>query len=158
KLWVTPDHKILTERGWRLAGELTRGDRVARPRSFLGFGTHEPVPPDHARLLGYLIGDGYVGGKTPVHFINLAGSLQQDVARIAATLGREARPTGTGDVALSHLPGEENGVLGLCRRAGIYGCLAPTKKLPPEFFAPGVSAEVVGNLVFGYFESDGYVS
>ena len=32
ELWVTPDHKILTERGWRLAGELSSGDRVARPR------------------------------------------------------------------------------------------------------------------------------
>jgi recombination protein RecA len=158
QLWVTPDHKILTERGWRLAGELARGDRVARPRSFLGFGSHEPVPPGHARLLGYLIGDGYVGGKTPVHFINLARALQQDVARIAATLGCEVKPAGTGDVALSHRPGEKNGVLDLCRWAGIYGCLAPTKKVPPEFFAPEVSAEVVSNLVFGYFESDGYVS
>jgi recombination protein RecA len=158
ELWVTPDHKILTERGWRLAGELARGDRVARPRSFLGFGSAEPVRPDHARLLGYLIGDGYVGGKTPVHFINLAESLQQDAAKIAATLGCEAKPTATGDVALSHRPGEKNGVLELCRRAGIYGCLAPTKKVPPAFFAPGVSAEVVSNLVFGYFESDGYVS
>jgi recombination protein RecA len=158
ELWVTPDHKILTERGWRLAGELARGDRVARPRSFLGFGSDEPLPPEHARLLGYLIGDGYVGGKTPVHFINLAESLQQDVARIAATLGCEAKPAGTGDVALSHRPGEKNGVLDLCRRAGIYGYLAPTKKVPSEFFAPEVSAEVVSNLIFGYFESDGYVS
>jgi recombination protein RecA len=158
ELWVTPDHKILTERGWRLAGELACGDRVARPRSFLGFGSYEPVPPDHARLLGYLIGDGYVGGKTPVHFINLAESLQRDAAKIAATLGCEAKPAATGDVALSHRPGEKNGVLDLCRWAGIYGCLAPTKKVPPEFFAPEVSAEVVSNLVFGYFESDGYVS
>jgi recombination protein RecA len=158
ELWVTPDHKILTERGWRLARELARGDRVARPRSFLGLGSAQPVPPDHARLLGYLIGDGYVGGKTPVHFINLAESLQQDAAKIAATLGCEAKPTATGDVALSHRPGEKNGVLDLCRWAGIYGCLAPAKKVPPEFFAPEVSAEVVSNLVFGYFESDGYVS
>ena len=158
ELWVTPDHKILTERGWRLAGELARGDRVARPRSFLGFGSDEPVPPDQARLLGYLIGDGYVGGKTPVHFINVAESLQRDVARIAAALGCEAKPSGTDDVALSHRPGEKNGVLDLCRWAGIYGCLASTKKIPPEFFAPEVSAEVVGNLIFGIFESDGYVS
>ena len=105
ELWVTPDHKILTERGWRLAGELSRGDRVARPRSFLGFGSDEPMPPEHARLLGYLIGDGYVGGKTPIHFINVAESLQQDVARIASTLGCEAKPAGIGDVALSHRPG-----------------------------------------------------
>ena len=159
ELWVTPDHKILTERGWRLAGGLSRGDRVARPRSFLGFGSHEPVPPDHARLLGYLIGDGYVGGKTPVQFINMAESLQQDAAGIAATMGCEAKPTGNvGTVALSHRPGEKNGVLDLCRWAGIHGCLASTKKLPQEFFAPEVSAEVVSNFVFGYFESDGYVS
>jgi hypothetical protein len=32
------------------------------------------------------------------------------------------------------------------------------KKVPSEFFAPEVSAEVIGNLIFGYFESDGYVS
>ena len=159
ELWVTPDHKILTERGWRLAGELARGDRVARPRSFLGFGSHEPMPPDHARLLGYLIGDGYVGGKTPIHFINVEESLQRDAAKIAAALGCEAKPTGNlGEVALSHRPGEKNGVLELCRRAGIFGYLAPMKKVPPEFFAPEVSAEVVGNLIFGYFESDGYVS
>jgi recombination protein RecA len=159
ELWVTPDHKILTERGWRLAGELARGDRVARPRSFLGFGSDEPVSPDQARLLGYLIGDGYVGGKTPVHFINVEESLQQDAATIAATLGCQAKPTGTvGQIALSHRPGEKNGVLDLCRWAGIYGCLAPTKKLSPEFFAPEVSAEVIGNLIFGLFESDGHVS
>jgi recombination protein RecA len=158
ELWVTPDHKVLTERGWRLAGELARGDRVARPRSFLGFGSYEPMPSDHARLLGYLIGDGYVGGKTPIHFINVEESLLQDAAKIAATLGCEAKPTGTGDIALSHRPGEKNGVLELCRRAGIFGYLAPMKKVPPEFFAPEVSAEVVSNLIFGYFESDGYVS
>ena len=158
ELWVTPDHKILTERGWRLAGELARGDRVARPRSFLGFGSYEPMPPDHARLLGYLIGDGYVGGKTPIHFINVVESLLQDAAKIAATLGCEAKPAGSGDIALSHRPGEKNGVLELCRRAGIFGYLAPMKKVPSEFFAPEVSAEVVGNLIFGYFESDGYVS
>ncbi len=159
ELWVTPDHKVLTEHGWRLAGELTRGDRVARPRSFLGFGSDEPIPPDHARLLGYLIGDGYVGGKKPVEFTNVVESLQQDAAQIASSLGCEAKPTAHEiTVAFSHRAGEENGVLELCRWAGIHGCLAPTKKIPPEFFAPEVSAEVVGNLIFGLFESDGYVS
>jgi recombination protein RecA len=159
ELWVTPDHKILTEHGWRLAAELVRGDRVARPRTYSGFGTHEPVPPDHARLLGYLIGDGYVGGKTPIHFTNVVDSLQQDAARIARTLGCEVKETSNSiTAAFSHRPGEKNGVLELCRWAGIYGCLAPGKKLAPAFFAPDVSAEVVGNLVFGLFETDGYVS
>ena len=159
ELWVTPDHKMLTEHGWRAAGELVRGDRLARPRAYSAFGSQEPIPPDHARLLGYLIGDGYVGGKTPVHFTNVVESLHQDAARIAGTLGCVAKPTGQAiTAAFSHRPGEKNGVLELCRWAGIYGGLAPVKKLPAAFFAPDVSAEVIGNLIFGLFESDGYVS
>jgi recombination protein RecA len=159
ELWVTPDHKVLTEHGWRIASELAVGDRLASPRAYSGFGTAEPVPPDHARLLGYLIGDGYVGGRTPVHFINVAESLHRDAAQIASTLGCEAKPTSQQiAIAYSHRPGEKNGVLELCRWAGIYGCLAPAKKIPPAFFAPGISAEVVSNLIFGIFETDGYVS
>jgi recombination protein RecA len=160
ELWVTPDHKVLTEHGWRAAGELARGNRLARPRAYSGFGTNEPIPPDHARLLGYLIGDGYVGGKTPVQFTNVAGPLHQDAARIAATLGCVTKqPAGQAiTVAFSHRPGERNGVLELCRWAGIHGFLAPAKKLPAAFFAPDVSAEVISNLIFGIFETDGYVS
>jgi recombination protein RecA len=158
ELWITPDHKMLTEHGWRAAGELVPGDRLARPRAYSAFGSQEPIPPDHARLLGYLIGDGYVGGKTPVHFTNVVESLHQDAARIASTLGCVAKPAGRLTAAFSHRPGEKNGVVELCRWAGIYGDLAPGKKLPAAFFEPGVSAEVIGNLIFGLFESDGYVS
>jgi recombination protein RecA len=159
ELWVTPDHKVMTEHGWRPAGELARGDRMARPRSYSGFGSHEPVPADHARLLGYLFGDGYVGGKTPVQFINVAELLHQDAARIARDLGCEVKATSDSiAVSFSHRPGEKNGVLELCRWAGISGCLAPDKKIPSAFFAPDVSAEVIGNLIFGLFETDGYVS
>jgi recombination protein RecA len=159
ELWVTPDHKILTEHGWRLAGELAAGDRVARPRTFLGFGSAEPVTPEQARLLGYLIGDGYVGAKTPIHFINVAESLQEDAARIVGMLGCEAKPASDAiTMAFSHRKGEKNGVIELCRWAGIYGHLAPAKKVPVQFFAPDVSAEVIANFIFGYFETDGYVS
>ena len=101
------------QRGHHHFADLARGNRVARPRSFMGFGSDEPVPPDQARLLGYLIGDGYVGGKTPIHFINVQESLLQDVARIAATLGCETKSAGIDAVALSHRPGEKNGALDL---------------------------------------------
>ncbi len=159
ELWVTPDHKILTEVGWRPAGQLAAGDRVARPREFLRFGDAEPVTPDHARLLGYLIGDGYVGGKTPVTFINVTEALHADAARIAAQLGCDAKRRSDGlQVAFSHRPGEKNDVLELCRQAGIWGKLAPEKQVPSPFFAPDVSAEVLSNLLFGLFETDGYVS
>ncbi|MGH3449736.1 MAG: intein-containing recombinase RecA [Haloechinothrix sp.] len=157
-IWATPDHKVLTERGWQPAGKLRPGDRVAQPRQFAGFGDAEPLPADHARLLGYLIGDGYVGGKTPISFINTEQALFDDVTEIAATLGCDAHPQGRLSLALSRRPGEPNGVLDLCRRGGIHGKLAWEKTVPAWFFEPDVSAEVVGNLIFGLFESDGWVS
>jgi recombination protein RecA len=156
-LWVTPDHKILTDAGWREAGNLQVDDRVARPRQIGGFGVEEPVPPAHARMLGYLIGDGCVTGKTPVSFTNIEESLQADAAEIAATLGCEAHPYGI-QVFFSHRPGEKNLLRPLARWAGIYGCTAPEKRIPAAFFAPGVSAEVVGNLLFGIWETDGWMS
>jgi recombination protein RecA len=156
-LWATPDHRILTDHGWRQAGELAVGDRVARPRRAFGFGDAGPVPPDHARMLGYLIGDGDVGGKTPITFINVEESLQQDAIAIAASLGCAAHRDEL-ETSFSHRPGERNGVLQLARWAGIWGHPAPTKRIPAAFFAPDVSAEVVANLLFGIFESDGWVS
>src|SRR2546428_8021128 len=110
-LGPTPDHELLTDRGGRLVGEIGRGAGVARPRRFLGFGDSQPISPDHARLLGYLIGDGYVGGKTLVNFINTEPSLHDDIARIVATLACEGRPQRDLTTALSHRPGEQNGVL-----------------------------------------------
>jgi recombination protein RecA len=157
-VWATPDHKVLTEYGWRQAGELRKGDRVAQPRRFEGFGDSAPVSADHARLLGYLIGDGYVGGKTPVSFINVQQALIDDVTRIAATLGCAAHPQGRISVAIAHRPGERNGVLDLCRQAGIHGKLAWEKTIPKWFFEPDIAADIVGNLLFGLFESDGWVS
>ncbi|MGD9620396.1 MAG: intein-containing recombinase RecA [Mycolicibacterium sp.] len=157
-VWATPDHKVLTEYGWRQAGDLRRGDRVAQPRRFAGFGDSEPISADHARLLGYLIGDGYVGGKTPINFINVQQVLADDVSRIVATLGCAAHPQGRISLALVHRPGERNGVHDLCRRAGIYGKLAWEKTIPDWFFKSDIAADVVGNLLFGLFESDGWVS
>jgi recombination protein RecA len=160
ELRVTPDHKLLTDTGWREASDIAAGDRVARPRRFLGFGDAEPVPANHARLLGYLIGDGYVGGKTPVSFINTQPDLLADATAIAEGLGCSTALRGRHgyELAISHRPGETNGVLELCRWAGIHGHLAHEKRIPAAFFAPDVAEGVVGNLLFGLWESDGHVS
>jgi len=156
-LWATPDHKVLTDTGWREAGELKAGDQIARPRFALGFGDAEPISPDHARMLGYLIGDGCVTGKTPITFTNIQQSLHADAAAIASSLGCDPHPHGI-EVSFSHRKSEKNELLALTRWAGIHGHIAPEKRIPPAFLALDVSAEVVGNLVFGIFETDGYIS
>jgi recombination protein RecA len=159
ELWVTPDHRVMTDSGWREAGDLGVGDRLARPRRFLGFGDVEPVSIDHARLLGYLIGDGYVGGKTPIAFINTEPEYCDDVAAIADGLGCRSTFRGRGyELALSHRIGEQNGVLELARWAGIFGHLAWEKRIPEPFFAEDVSPDVVANLLFGIWSSDGHAS
>jgi recombination protein RecA len=159
ELVVTPDHRIMTEHGWREAGDLQVGERVARPRRVGSFGSREPIPVDHARLLGYLIGDGYAGGKTPIASINAGPDLQADAARIAERLGCRLRADRDGlEAAFSHRPGEKNGVMELVRWAGIDGHLAREKRVPAELFGPEVSSEVLANLVFGIWESDGWIS
>ncbi|RFD25419.1 recombinase RecA [Mycobacterium uberis] len=156
-VWVTPDHKVLTECGWRQAGELRKGDRVAQPRRFERFGTSAPIPVDHARMLGYLIGDGYVGGKTPINFINVQPILSDDVTRIAAALGRVTPSQGHMSFATVHRPGERNGALDLYRQTSTHGKPAWEKTVPNWFFEPDIAADIVGNLLFGLFESYGWV-
>jgi recombination protein RecA len=156
-LRVTPDHRVMTDRGWMQAGELAVGNRVARPRRWLGFGDQRPFSAEEARLLGYLIGDGYVGGKTPIAFINSAEQLRADVTDIVGRMGCTTRLRGI-ELCISHRPGEHNAVLQLARRAGIWGHLAPEKRICPEFFDENIAEDVVANLVFGLLESDGYIS
>jgi recombination protein RecA len=151
-LRVTADHEILTHAGWRQAGELSVGDRVARPRRAIGFGSEEPVPPDHARMLGYLIGDECVTGTAPISFTNILEDLHADAATIAASLGGIARAYGI------QVLGEDNQLAALAQWAGIWGHAASEKKIPAAFFSPDVSAEVVGNLLFGLWETDGHTS
>ena len=159
-LWLTPDHRVLTETGWREAGDLAVGDRLARPRRFGSFGVAEPVTPDEARLLGYLIGDGYVGEKASIAFTNVHEELHEDASVVAASLGfRTTRRGRQGiEASFSHRPGEKSRLLELCRSAGMLGHLAPSKAIPAIFFADDVSAGVLGNLLFGLFETDGWVS
>ena len=120
---------MLTDNGWREAGDLAVGDFLARPRKVGGFGDAEPVAPEHARLIGYLIGDGYVGGKTPIAFIN-----SQGIATSRTWWGSQ-RPSvarrGLRGLSsyLSHRVGEQNGALALARWAGIWGHLAWEKTI-----------------------------
>jgi len=157
RIMVTPDHLMLTDRGWVMAGELKSGDQIARPRRVGTFGNEQPISPDHARLLGYLVGDGYVGGKTPISFINVAEDLQADVARLFADMGCKVTRKGISS-NISHRIGEKNGVLELTRWAGVQGHLAWEKRLPSAFFADGIDPHVVSEVLFGLWETDGWIS
>jgi ribonucleotide reductase alpha subunit len=59
QLRVTPDHKVLTERGWREAGTLTREDRVLIQTGMAGPLTVTSTDGDLQRMFGWFTGDGW---------------------------------------------------------------------------------------------------
>ena len=81
---ATENHLIRTPGGWRPAGELIPGDRVIAAEQQL-------LEREQAQvMLGSLMGDGYVGGRTPVQFTNVAEALHEDAAQISRRTGCDA--------------------------------------------------------------------
>jgi ribonucleoside-diphosphate reductase alpha chain len=58
ELRATPDHRIMTERGWVAAGELVSGDEVHVLDRKGGFGNEGSL--ELGRVLGWLVGDGTI--------------------------------------------------------------------------------------------------
>jgi protein RecA len=50
-VWATPDHKVLTEYGWRQAGELRKGDRVAMAGAVLNYLDERGVTAQEATVM-----------------------------------------------------------------------------------------------------------
>jgi replicative DNA helicase len=80
---ATPNHPLLTPRGWVHVEDLEPGDLVATPRRLPVAGTPS-MSEDRAKLLGYLLGDGSFRGPDPT--VTTAG------ARIDAELERLVEP------------------------------------------------------------------
>ena len=83
-VWATPDHKVMTERGWAQAGDLRAGDRVARPRD-MGR-PHGRVPTEECGLLSAAVTDPVVAhlrgrGVTPTFLAQLLGPQSQRLRR-----------------------------------------------------------------------------
>ena len=57
-LRLTRDHKVLTTRGWKAAGDLVAGDKIHLLNGQGGFGGTGDV--DMGKVLGWLVGDGYI--------------------------------------------------------------------------------------------------
>src|SRR5260370_24616003 len=58
---LTRDHKVLTARGWKAAGELVAGDKIHLLHGQGGFGNTGNA--DLGMVLGWLIGDGYINTR-----------------------------------------------------------------------------------------------
>lgn len=55
---LTPEHPLLTVKGWKEARDLGIGSRIATPRRISAFGNYE-MPEHEVKLLAYLIAEGH---------------------------------------------------------------------------------------------------
>ena len=58
---VTKDHRILTSKGWKEAGELEDGDKIKLQKTKGGFGKEGNL--QLGQILGWFVGDGWLTGK-----------------------------------------------------------------------------------------------
>ena len=71
ELKLTPDHRVLTEDGWRSIGELAAGDFIATPHHLLEpLAQEQPVDRRRLRVLAYLLADGSLGSMASADFIS----------------------------------------------------------------------------------------
>lgn len=72
---LTPEHPLLTIKGWKPVQELTIGSRIATPRKIPSFGKKE-MPDHEIKLLSYLIAEGHT--KSIVLFANSDAKIVDD--------------------------------------------------------------------------------
>ena len=72
---LTPEHPLLTIKGWQLVQNLKIGSRIATPRKMPAFGKKE-IPEHKIKLLSYLIAEGHT--KKVVMFSNYDGKIVND--------------------------------------------------------------------------------
>ena len=72
---LTPEHPLLTIKGWKPIQELTIGSRIATPRIIPSFGNNE-MPKHEINLLAYLLAEGHT--KSIVLFSNSDEKIVRD--------------------------------------------------------------------------------
>jgi replicative DNA helicase len=84
ELRCTDGHRFLTVGGWAKLSELATGASVAVPLCYSGPDVKAPISAERALLLGWLIGDGHLGGSAALTVAT------QAEAEFARDLGRRA--------------------------------------------------------------------
>lgn len=174
-LETTHNHPWLVCRGpsqfeWVEAQHLLPGDYICRPRRCPSpsSASHGAVHDDLARLVGYLLGDGTLGGKTANGAIRLCHS-QADVVGDVRTIveSRGARlhtlPSGRQHDVVEHAHGGDRKTCGYrgelrawLSEHGLLGQTVRSKHIPPSLWRL-MDDRALGHVVAGLIATDGTV-
>lgn len=165
---LTPNHKVLTEKGWREIGELKVGDYIATPRR-LFVEKEKDYDKSKLRVLAYLIADGSLSSFAPTadfvskdeklieEYQNCLSAFERIVPRTLQQVRNVTRVMVKGvDKLYYH---ETNSLISFLRELGLKskgsGC-RPDEKFVPEFvFA--LTDECVAFFLASLWDCDGYI-
>lgn len=151
-LTLTEDHRVLAWGGWRRAGDLTVGDRVASPRRTAV--DESPERPDaEVRLLAALMADGGLSQRAVIWTKSHPGLIEQ-MRGDAAAMGFDMAPMSKVDNSKSQW--RLNKAKPWARSLGIMGFKSVDKRIPSFVFSLPERQRWV--FLASLFDGDGYVA
>jgi DNA polymerase III alpha subunit/intein/homing endonuclease len=167
----TPDHPVLTERGWVGLGELRPDDHVATAPELVEPVLRGVMERSHLRVLGSLLADGSLSSGSSVVFVNrdprLVDEFEAAVAR-AFPSTRPSRYVGSNGVIRTTIGngrghgGGPSPLLSWLRRLGLKGATradggsrSHEKRVPVEVFQLG--NDDIGRFLAALWDCDGHV-
>jgi len=163
RIKATDNHKFFTPYGWKELKDLKAGDWVAIARRIPVFGV-ERLPEGHARLIGYLLGDG--GVINSLSFTNEEQDVIDDFKKLVIRLGDHhfiERPAGKARMILPSKPLScvhrnigASGLRTFCKDYELLGSKHNTKKIPNIVFT--CCENDIKEIILGLMITDGWVS
>jgi DNA polymerase III subunit alpha len=165
---MTPDHRVLTENGWKEIGELKKGEHIATPRQ-LSLTTPQYHDRRQLRVLAYLLADGAMSGSgSTAEFISKDNKLLDEYTRCLTGFERLEPRTlmQIRDVTRVMVAGydkanyhETNSLVAALRGWGLKtmkgGCTSDTKFIPD--FVLGLSEEDIAFFLASLWDCDGHI-
>ena len=156
----TDGHRFLTVSGWSELRDLVAGRAIAVPRRYEARHTGT-MSPGQAKLLGWLIGDGHLGGSAT---LTVATAAEADLARRLGEFEfgvlpaiKPEKPTTTAQRVVfttGRLSGAgKNPLTRWLRRLGTWKKTGAEKRVPAEIFEQDDA--VVAAFLRGLFHADG---
>jgi len=176
---VTPGHPIYTRSdfswkglGWKDAGDLKPNDTVAIPLDYELPNHRRGVSPVLAKLVGYMVAEGVMSGKSSPTFVQTKESVTADFTRLVASefpeldVISEKRPVKVGNVWHSSVihrvarrgskKGLRNSFAQRLKELGLWNTTSHTKYVPEEIlYGP---LESLRAFLQGYYAGDGWVA